>query len=36
MKAILIQCSAVLAIFVAGVWVGKTTTVDAAAQGKSV
>src|SRR5207344_1554606 len=34
MKAILIQCSAVLVIFVAGVWVGKTTTVDAAAKGR--
>ncbi|MGH9426153.1 MAG: NIPSNAP family protein, partial [Terriglobia bacterium] len=34
MKAILIQCSAVLAIFVAGVWVGKTTTADAAAKGR--
>ena len=34
MKAILIQCSAVLVIFVAGVRVGKTTTVDAAAKGR--
>jgi len=34
MKAILVQCSAVLMIFVAGVWVGKTTSVDAAAKGK--
>ena len=31
MKTILIQCSAVLVIFVAGVWVGKTTAVNAAA-----
>jgi NIPSNAP protein len=31
MKTILIQCGAVLVIFVAGVWVGKTTTVNAAA-----
>ena len=34
MKAILIQCSAVLVIFVAGVWVGKTTTADAAGKGR--
>ena len=34
MKAILIQCGAVLVIFVAGVWVGKTTTADAAAKGR--
>jgi len=31
MKTILIQCSAVLLIFVAGVWVGKITAVNAAA-----
>src|SRR5262245_4502884 len=31
MRTILIQCSAVLVIFVAGVWVGKTTTANAAA-----
>ena len=34
MKTILIQCSAVVAIFVAGVWVGKTTTADAAGKGR--
>ena len=34
MKAILIQWGAVLVIFVAGVWVGKTTTVDAAGKGR--
>src|SRR4030095_7634535 len=34
MKAILIQCGAVLVIFVAGVWVGKTSTVDAAGKGR--
>ena len=34
MKTILIQCSAVVVIFVAGVWVGKTTTADAAGKGK--
>jgi NIPSNAP len=34
MKAIWIQCSATLMIFVTGVWVGKTTTVDAAAKGR--
>jgi hypothetical protein len=34
MKAIWIQCSAALMIFVTGIWVGKTTTVDAAAKGR--
>jgi len=34
MKTILMQYSAVLVIFVAGVWVGKTITVDAAAKGR--
>ena len=34
MKTIMIQCSAVLVIFVAGVWVGKTTTADAAGKGR--
>ena len=34
MKAILIQWSAVLVIFVTGVWVGKATTVDAAGEGR--
>jgi NIPSNAP len=34
MKAILIQCSAALMIFVAGVWMGKATSADAAAKGR--
>ncbi len=34
MKTILVQCSAVVVIFVAGVWVGKTTTADAAGKGR--
>jgi hypothetical protein len=34
MKAILIQCSAVLVIFAAGVWVGRSTTADAAGKGR--
>src|SRR5213595_1142897 len=34
MKSILIQCSAMLVIFAAGVWIGKTTTADAAAKGR--
>ena len=34
MKAILIQCGAMLVTFVVGVWVGKTTTADAAAKGR--
>src|SRR5258706_1347803 len=34
MKAILIQCSAILVILVAGVWVGKAATADAAAKSR--
>ena len=34
MKAIVLQLSAVLMIFVAGVWVGKATSADAAAKGR--
>jgi len=34
MRATLFQCSAVLVIFIAGVWVGKATIVDAASKGR--
>ena len=34
MKTFLLQCSTVLVIFVAGIWVGKTSTADAAANGR--
>jgi len=34
MKTLLLQCSTVLVIFVAGIWVGKTSTADAAANGR--